>query len=249
MHLVTVVALKGPLEPALGPIAECLGITPYELRIVFNAGLPAVVLAVDDAERAADTTALIRRLGHAAVVADRNEIVSSRAMIRLRDFALTAEGIAPTADSPERLPYADLLCLLRSVHRSTTETVETVKDRKLRPGMAIATGGLVMSKEVEREVVSRQESRQQVLYLFRRSGLTPWILRERETHYGALGKAMQPTSLLNFNTTLELIRARSPGAPYDDRLMRPRPVRGISNEIEACDILAHALAEHYAGRI
>jgi hypothetical protein len=45
MHLVAIGELRGPIEAATGPLAAELGTTAYELRLVLNAGFPAVVLA------------------------------------------------------------------------------------------------------------------------------------------------------------------------------------------------------------
>jgi hypothetical protein len=71
MHLVTLVQLGGSVDAALGPLADCVGSTAYEVRLLVNAGLPAVVLAVDEAVRAAETVHHHRRLAHAPTAIDR----------------------------------------------------------------------------------------------------------------------------------------------------------------------------------
>jgi len=94
--------------------------------------------------------------------------------------------------------------------------------------MAIATGGLIMSKKTTREVTTKTETREQVLYLFRKSGGAPWILRERAARYMGLGADLRPTSLENFGTTIRRLRELAPLAFYDERLMSGRPVRCTS---------------------
>ena len=103
-----------------------------------------------------------------------------------------------------------------------------------------------MSKKSTRDVTTRTDTREQVLYLFRRSGAAPWILRERSARYAGLGADLHPTSLENFATTTRLLRAYAPQAIFDERFMVSRPIRGVADGIEATDVLAHLLATYLA---
>jgi hypothetical protein len=239
--VVAIAELTGPPE-GLPELARELGTTLYELKLTLSTGFPAVVLATTEPPRAALAMAAIERSGYRAVMCDRAEMVPSTSMTALRDFLLGPAGIAPTAGPCEQLPYADLLALLRASHRTTTTSTEEVKERKLRPGMAIATGGLVLSKKTTREVTTKTESREQVLYFFRKSGAPPWILRERSARYMGLGSELRPTSLENFATTVRLVRRLAPKAHYDERLMSGRPIRGVAEGIDAADVLAYLVA-------
>jgi hypothetical protein len=242
MYLVAIVELAGAVDATLGPLAADLGTTVYELRLTLSAGLPAVVVATTEASRAANAVSAVARQGHRSVACQRQDVVASARMTALRDFHLEEAAIAPSATSAERLPYDDILAILRATHRTVTESTHEVTERKLRPGMAIATGGLVMSKKTKREITSKTDTREQVLYLFRRSGAPPWILRERNARYAGLGADLRPTSLENFATTTRLLRACAPGAVYDERLVASRPIRGVAEGIEASDILGHLIA-------
>jgi hypothetical protein len=244
MHLVAIGELHGPLEAAIRPLADDLGTTPYELRLLLNAGLPAVVLATLDETLARAAWAAVMRHGHVPIACNRSEVVPSVRMTLLRDFCLAEAGLAARTGSSDILPFDDIAVILRATHQTTTETIEKIKERKLRPVMAIATGGLVLSKTTQREVASRTEHREQALYLFRRSGQQPWLLRERAARYGGLGAELRPTSLDNFATTIRRLRERAPGAAYDERLVHSRPIRGVAEGIEATDLLAHLLALH-----
>jgi hypothetical protein len=248
MHLVAIGELHGPIEAAIRPLADDLGTTPYELRLLLNAGFPAVVLATVDETRARAAFAAVARQGHAALACERCNVVPSARMTLLRDFELTQAGLVPQAGSSDRLPYDDIAVILRATHQTATETMQTVKERKIRPVMAIATGGLVLSKTTKREVAVRTENREQALYIFRRSGQSPWLLRERSARYGGLGAELRPTSLDNFTTTIRRLREHAPGAAYDERLVNCRPIRGVADGIEATDLLAHLLALQLAER-
>jgi hypothetical protein len=94
-----------------------------------------------------------------------------------------------------------------------------------------------------------------VLYVFRASGETPWLLRERGTHYTGLGASLAPSSTQNFMTMIGRLRAAAPGAAYDERLLNARsaPARTAltgraGNEqvsvssASGVDLLAHVMA-------
>ena len=244
MFLVAIAELSGSLDTAVSELAADLNTTPYELRLLLNAGFPAVALATVHEHLARSAALAIERRRHAAVSLDRRSVTMSRDMTAPVSFTFTATGFTSDERGSEVLPFEDLGALLRATHREATETTEEIKERKLRPVMAVATGGLVMSKNTTREVVNRTETREQVLYLFRRSGAPPWLLRERGTRYGGLGKDLAPTSFANFQTTIKRLRGHAPTAVYDERLMNSRSIRGVAEGRDATDLLAHLLAAH-----
>jgi hypothetical protein len=247
VYVVAIAQLNGSIDASLKELAAELGTTPYELRLVVNGGLPAVVLATVDAEKARAARAAVARHGHAPTLLDRRTLVPSANMTELTRFAFRPAGVVADERTADELPYADLGALVRATHRGTTTTTEQVKERKLRPVMAIATGGMVMSKKTTREVTRHEEHREQVLYLFRRSGEAPWILRERGALYTGLGGETAPTAFENFQTTIRRLRERAPGAAYDERLMTARTVRGVADGSDAADLLAYLIAAHAMG--
>jgi hypothetical protein len=246
-YVVAIVELAGPSDAAAPALASALGTTAYELKLVLAGGLPAVVLMTPSADRAAAATAAVRNLGHRAIDCARAAVVPSAKMTPLRDFRLEETEIVANEHGAERLPYEDVLALLRAWHRTTTETTAEVKERKISPGMAIATGGMVISETTTRRVTSRSEDREQVLYLFRLSGAPPFILRERSAHYGGLGSDTARTTLENFAIAVGRLRQASPRAVYDERLLTARPVRGVGDPIDGMDLLAHLVAASLAG--
>jgi len=221
VYVVAITELATPVEQEAAALAADLGTTPYEERLNLASGLPAVVLTAADRARALALLKALRARGHGAVAIDAAVVVSSEAMVSMRRFgleegALTAEG--------ERLPHGEILALIRAMHRTRTETRAEVKTKKFSPGRALVTGGLLVSKTVSREETSITEESQQVLYIFRADGGTPWLLRERGTQYAALGGALSPSSAQNFLTAIARLRERAPQAVYDERLMATRKV-------------------------
>lgn len=249
MYLVFLTELGSPIEAEASALARDLGITAYEARMKLTAGLPAAVRTTQDRAAATALSDLLLTRRHRALVCDTADVVSSERMIAMRDFRLAEDAATvPDATGPDtRLEYADVMVLLRAVHRESTTTTETVRERKFRPGAAVMTGGLVLSKTTSRDVQTTREAREEVLYAFRRSGATPWLLRE-SSHYQGLGADLAPTRRANFMTTVRLFRERSRFAAYDERLLTRKQLPhvagpdGTSDLTAGTDLLAHVLA-------
>lgn len=249
MHLVAIVELGCELSKTeLGSLAADIGTTGYELRLLLNAGLPAVVLVTADEAQAKAVATIVSRHGHTPALCCRSRVLPSAHMTTLRDFELTCAALIADRTSKESCPYNDFSVLLRATHRTQHESTEQLAERKFQPGMALATGGLILSKKVTKEVTTTTTLREQVLYLFRRGEQHPWILRERFANYAALGSAMGPASFENFTKTIAELRTRSPNAIYDERLVKTVPIRGLGEGSSATDLLAYLLAEHLLKR-
>lgn len=247
MYIVAIARLNGELQrPALAALAAEVETTPYELKLTLNAGFPAVVLVTSEQATAGRVATAIARQGHVPVLCDRSQIVPSSRMTTLRNFELSRTQLIDDAPSGQSLQFVDLSVLVRAVHRSTQHSFEQVQERKLRPVMAVVSGGLVMSKKVTKDITTTTSAREQVLYLFRHGAQPPWILRERVANYAALGQEMGPSSFDNFGKTVARLRQLAPSAAYDERLVSSRPIRGIGDGSDAVDILAYVLAQSLA---
>jgi len=258
MYVVAILELGTSVEAEAAALAADLGSTAYEQRLHLVAGLPAVVLSTADPARARALLRSLRARGHGALAIDAAAVVSSGDMVplrrgRLEPGALAAEDPAAPgipgepATVVERLPFDDVLSLIRATHRQRIEAKVEVTERKFGAGRALISGGLVTSKTVTREETRINNERAEVLYIFRRSGERPWLLREQSANYGWLGSKLAPSSLQNFTATVSLLRERAPAAVYDERLTGPRRQihfagSDAASPDPAADLLAHLLA-------
>jgi hypothetical protein len=213
------------------------------------------VLTTTDRALALRTLGELRGRGHGAVVLDSATLVASDRMLAIRRFRLDADAIVLAEPRPARLPATDVSALLRAVHYTRTDQRKEASTKSFSVGRALVTGGLVSSKTTKREERSSATETEPVLYVFRASGETPWILRERGTNYSALGRELGPSSMQNFLTTVRALRALAPRAVYDERLLSLRvqagpPLKSTGVDVEsftsstasALDIAAHLLA-------
>ncbi|HEY0250173.1 MAG TPA: hypothetical protein VGC41_01560 [Kofleriaceae bacterium] len=230
--VVAVVKLGAVIEVEAKALAADLELTPYEAKMKLASGVPAIVLSTTDEDAAQKLGAGLRSRGSRAIVLRASAVVPIAKMIRVRSFQLESTGLATDEDE---LPWSDISCLVRARSRTQHDTTEVIKQKKFDPVRAVASGGLVMRSTQKREVVTHHETSEQVLYMFRASGETPWVLREQGTNYSGLGPAAAATANLNIGIACDLIRARATGARFDDSLLRRHGVTDV-------DLFAHLIA-------
>lgn len=218
MYLVAIAELGTGVEEETPLLAQDLGLGLYETRLLLAGERPKIVLRTADEARARDLLAKLRGRRHGAVACDAKAVVATEAMIRLDGFRLSDTAIHGT-DGLE-LPFSDVLAILRAIRSTHTTTTTEVTERKLDMGRAIVSGGVLLSKATKREIQKTKETREQHLYLFRKSGGKAWVVRERETSYEGLGAAMEKSVAANFTRLVAELRARAPDAVFDDRLSR-----------------------------
>ena len=248
VHVVAIVELAGTLESAAAALAQALGTLVYQERLKLAAGLPAVVLMTPDAARAAALVDALARKGQPALSFPSSEVVAASDQVTLKRFAFERDALL-AVDGNERLPWDRLTALVRATDRRRVESATFVQEKKFDLARTLMTGGLILSRTTTREVTTRADDAEPVLYLFAGSRDRPWLLREQGTRYEGLGPRLSPTAQANFVATVEEIRARAPQARYDDRLVaRRRPAevapaaRGKLTSPHDLDLLAYLVA-------
>lgn len=255
VDIVALIALRTPVEEEAPLLAAELGTTAYETALLLRAPSPVPLLRTDDRGRALDLLARLRARGHDVVACDASAVVSAEDMIQVRAFRIEADAFVVTSGAvggaEERVPSGSVVALVRAVHRTRVEQIEKTAERKLSLGRAAMSGGLLLSKTVTTTRTQSSEEREQVLYLFRRGG-APLLVSQSRARYEGLGSAMRPAQLENFASLLRLLRERFPGAPYDERLLAPRPQQdrvraGAGGQLsvsssDGVDLLAHLVA-------
>jgi len=229
--VVALTSLAGSLDAEAKALAADLGATPYETRMKLAPGVPAIVLSTTDADAATRLVGQLRARKHRAVAYRAADVVPAAKMVSMRTVQVDADGLDTGV---EQLPWSDLSAIVHARTPQQPDQHDTVKERKFSIGRAAMSGGLVMTKAVKREVTTHGEAAEHVLYLFRASGDTPWLMREHGTNYRGLGFPLDPSSTRNFTAAIEHLRKHAPHAKFDDSLVR-RPVPDV-------DLYAHLIA-------
>jgi hypothetical protein len=228
MYLVALTHWGAPIEPELPTLASWCGSNVYDLRLRAAAGLPVLLLWTPDFASAAEFTERLRARGHGAVNFDSNDLGDN---IVVREFGFGPAGlqVQDGTGRPFDVAYADVVGLVRAVSVESADNSVTTKEKKFNVGLAVMTGGLKMTKTVERTTRTASEDREQQLYLFTRGRAGAWLFCEASLRYQGLGPRLKPTTLLNFLALVEELRARAPHALYDQRFLTQKRKVGIAS--------------------
>jgi len=214
MHCLAVCELGAPLEREEEAIASELRITPYDVRIRLSGVLPKVMGQFDEARVAVEIADRIRARGHGVVVFDADTVPPLARMTLMRRFDLVGDQLFANDKKPPGVVLSDIVAI---VHAALDVRVQ----RTSREISYRATArGTVREEDQHR---STEHALEMVALLYFREG-HPWLMRQSETRYVALGSQVRPTVHENFQLAIEWLRARAMNAVYDDRYVR-RPLR------------------------
>jgi hypothetical protein len=239
---VAIISLKTPPDVEAPLLARDLGTTAFEAGQLIRGVLPSVVLKTEDAARAEKLTATLTARGHQALTADLAQVVRHSSMFTPRGFRFEAQSFVafPAQGAEQAIALADVRALIRANHVLEGEKVQKEKSRDFSLGRAALSGGLVMTKSVEKDVKVRTTDKEPVLYLFHRGGL-PWLLSESALKYEGLGPKLKPGRPENFVTLGRSLKEACPGALFDERFLQFRGAPGAPNTADTLDLLAHLL--------
>ncbi len=242
------------IDAELPALAPAIGLAPYDARLRLVTATPTVLasgLALGDAQR---LLGLLRERGHGAVACDADTIPAPERALLLRGFALEPDTLVglDVQRRPAPLHYADIIGIARAVEISSQSHAVESTEKKLDVGRALLSGGLVMSRTVSKVETSDSFERHHVAYLFRNGTADPVLLKEHLLSYEGLGAARGASAHASFEALLAALRAATPAAMHDDRLLthKRRPdltaVRGAAKDrtVNTSNEPANALAAH-----
>jgi len=219
MKLVAITRAPARIDDAAAAFAAATGLTMAESRMRL-APEPPALLARLEADPADALVASLRRAGLSALAIDAHVPTDADRTVALR-VAFTPDGltIAPRSGEAMQVAWLDLLAVLRGSRESRTEAERTEKSKSLSVGMAVATGGLIMTRTSTKTVHSSDTSFQQVILVYARDGRSAALV-EGQVDFSCLGADLQPSSTANMNTLSRRFREQAKGAFHDDRLLR-----------------------------
>ncbi|MCB9540713.1 MAG: hypothetical protein H6704_31215 [Myxococcales bacterium] len=222
MHVVALRSLPSPEPDRVKALADILGLTAYEARsrLMAPAGGPTVLGQQAEAEAAAAMAQALRAAGFEPLVLDAARVETDARRFVVRRFRLTDAAIEATnrAGEQQAVPYGTVRLALQATGISVETTTETTKSRTFSAGRALATGGLMMSRTQKTTTTRTSEDWSGCLFVY---GAGPTLaFREPELAYDAADGPVLPTRHANFARLASTVKARCPGAVWDDRLVR-----------------------------
>jgi hypothetical protein len=188
--------------------------------------LPRVLLPATPAGDVDGIVAALEGLGFAVVALDPALVPGDDQRVIARRLEIDRSGLLAT-DGPgveHHCRVSAISVVQRGVRTLRTSEQVTTSERKFSVGRAVMSGGLMLSKKVDKKEVKTTETQEPFLVVQRYDGQPDIIIYERRLDYRFLGADMQPSSRGN----LEVVWARLQAmAPTDDRVARPGFVSGL----------------------
>jgi hypothetical protein len=241
--VIILVVLAVPPQPsARAQAAAALGLALADINQRLAGTLPRVLLVESAPSRIPGHVAALVSLGwqvvtlDPALVADDSQRTVAR-RIELHDDALVALDAQGTA---HRCPLGTIALMQKGLRREQTHREVKVSERHLDVKKALLTGGLLLTKKVERTDVKTTTIEEAFILVERNDGEPDIMFYEKRLDYRGLGPSMNASSRVNFEDLWRRLRALIPRAPADERTLRPGFVAGLPHT--AADPLDLALA-------
>lgn len=220
MHVVVIHGWQEETAELAQSLAVALGITVFEARQRLIGGGPAVVASFADSHQAEALAAKLNQGGMATLVIDAAAVGSGSGHFVVRRFELGERLLRiETVDGRSaEIAYGEIDLLLPGTRIAGQAESMTVTERKFSLGRTILSGGIPMTRKVERQEEVTTEDRTRLLYLY--AGNRPQVVFSQSgMTYDGLGASMKMSQELNFAFLTSELRRLSPGAVYDDRLL------------------------------
>lgn len=222
MHVIAIYNLPEYKETLADTLAATLKATKYEAlsRLKSPGKGPLVVGVVAAIIQAEELLTRLREKGFEAAILKEDDIESEAQRFVVRKFRLGVNALVAESKTEESIAvdYSSIDLIIRGTSIAQTTETEKIKEKKFDPGMALMTGGLKMTKTIEKATESTVQTREGFFFLYAGDQQTI-VFREGGLAYDSLGTAMQPTRQANFSYLLEELRRRSPEALYDDHML------------------------------
>jgi hypothetical protein len=241
--LLLIAALAIPDAPsARAQAAQALGLALADVNQRLAGRLPRIVMHEASPQRALDHVAALEEAGFVVVTLDPALVPDDEQRIVARRLEFTGEALVAfdSQGTPHRCPARAITLFQRGVRRHSSARKVTVSERHIDVKKALLTGGLLMTKKVERTDVKVSETDEAFALVERGDGAPDVMLYERQLDYRFLGPEMAPSSRTNLERTWQACRAFAPAVATDDRAMQPGFVTGLPHT--AADPVDLALA-------
>jgi len=141
-------------------------------------------------------------------------------------------------------PTAAVRLLQRGARTQSTTEIHKTKETRFDLGKAVLTGGLLMTKKVEKVEERTTHAKEPFLLVQRGDGQPDLMVYEHGMDYRCLGADMRPATLANLALLTTRFQTLCPQAPLDDRVGRPGFVAGLPHlPMDPVDLALHLVSE------
>jgi hypothetical protein len=179
--------------------------------------------------QAGEVSAALEALGFLMLTCDAEAVPGDqdRVIARGIEFADRALVVADGEGNTHTCEPRAMELFLRGVRVTRTSTRVTTAERRFSPGKALLTGGLLLTRKVEKTATRTIEHPECFVLIQRSDGGPDIIVYERRIDYRFLGAEMLPSSRGNLELVFARLRALAPAVETDERVGQPGFVAGL----------------------
>jgi hypothetical protein len=209
--------------------AAAVGLALADLNRRLAGTLPRVLLAAVPADRGQQLAQALEDLGFAVLTCDVAAVPTDEDRVVARRVELAPDTliVADSKGQTYRCPGRAIGLLQRGVRVTRSERRVTTTERQLSLSKALLTGGMMLTKKVERTAHDAVETAEPFVLVGRGDGEQDIILYERRIDYRQMGAEMQPSSKANLERLWTWLCRLTAPERIDDRLARPGFVAGL----------------------
>lgn len=234
-------------------LAGALGIMAFEARQRLIGGGPSVVASFAEEQQAKKLADKINDVGIKAMVVDAEPVRLRDCFFMVRRFEFAAGELKIESHTGQHatIGYAEMELLITGTSVVSSSETKTVVEKKFSLGKTILSGGIPMTKKVERQEEVSSEESEQLLYLYAHDRPAA-VFSLNGLNYDGFGAEMKLSRNLNFAHLLSQLRVRAPGAVFDDRLLsrvnQSRLLGSVQGRAASLDLAAEILARYLQAR-
>jgi hypothetical protein len=218
-----------PHAEARRQAARLTELAPADLDRRLVGTLPRVLLTGLSEARAGELAAALEALGFVVVTCDPRAVPGDGDRVVARAIELADRALVIT-DAPGDVHTCGREAMdlfQRGLRVTRTSTKVTTSERRFDVGKALVTGGLLLTRKVEKTRVKTRENEDAFLLIQRSDGEPDIILYERRIDYRFLGAEMLPSSHANLELVHRRLCALAPGVDTEGRVADPGFVAGL----------------------
>lgn len=247
MFVVAIYGWRDETAEMVQALAGALGITAFEARQRLVGGGPSVVASFADQQQASELAEKVNRSGIKTLLVDAAPVRLRDCFFIVRRFEFAERGlkIETGIGQQETLPYPEIELFITGTSVIGYSETKTVVEKKFSLGKTLLSGGIPMTKKVERQEEISSEESEQLLYLYSHNRPAA-IFSLNSLNYDGFGAEMQLSRNLNFAHLISQLRRHAPGALFDERLLsrtsQTRLLGSVQGRAASLDLGAEILA-------
>jgi hypothetical protein len=227
-------------EKLLKEVAAIVNKSLYETRLRLTGKIPKIIANYDTMLKAELAAKSLKGLGLVVLVFSDLELRKSFQAYKAHSLKFEEPAImfCNRGGQVRRMEASEAFLILSGRVQAYTETEVITKVRKLNVTATLLTGGIPITKKVEKKTTKKSYQTESFVRLYDRVSMESVVeIVQHDFNYSFLGVEMTSSVVANFGIAIRKIREAFPQVIFDDRLIEPLganvPATTAQDNIEA----------------